>query len=263
MKYIVKTEGKVYDVQNQAYEVVARNKNEAEEIARSMFMEEYPVADTQLYAKAKGTTLQTIIAVIALTAAVLLTFIKWVDGRTVVSLMPNIISSIYAVAIYSAYVLRYKGIRNMFKSWTDVLFCPLLILLFSSFVQALFATTTLKLFIWEVPFDAKLLLFVTMLLSWLGMRIMSVLCIVVLMLFSIGNLYAVSAAMGNLFGTIYVIASFIGIIAYAATEPAFYYGLKSFTNDTLRGTSQFRNDLSYTKDAVKNAASGITSKDGE
>ena len=67
-KYIVKTQGRVFDVQDKAYEVVAHNKNEAEVIAKNMFIEEYPVIDAQINTKASGISFATAIAIITKTA---------------------------------------------------------------------------------------------------------------------------------------------------------------------------------------------------
>ena len=259
-KYIVKTQGRVFDVQDKAYEVVARNKNEAETIAKNMFIEEYPVIDAQINTKASGISFATAIAIVTLIAAILPTFIRWVNGHDVISLRPTMLSCLYAIALYSGYLVRFKGIPNMFHSWTDAVFCPLLVLLFSSFVQALFSTTTLKFFGFTLPFDSKTLLMVSVLLSWLGFRFMSVVCTVVLFLLSIGNLLGLDAAMGSIFGPIYIICSFIGLVSYMSTEPAFHQGVLSFGNNLGRSAGQFKNDFDYAKDVVKDKSSEIADK---
>ena len=256
-KYIVKTQGKVFDIQDKAYEVVARNRNEAEIIAKEMFIEEFPVVDAHLRAKASGITFSTIVAIIALTIAIFPTFIRWVSGHNVISLRPTLTSCIYAVCLYAGYVVRFKGIKNMFHSWTDIVFCLLLILLFSSFVQALFSTTTLKFFIWEMPFDTKTLILLSVALSWLGFKFMSVICTIVLFLFSVGNLIGLDAAMGSIFGPIYIISSFIGLVSYMSTEPAFYQGFLDFGNSVAKSSLAFQNDFNYAKNVVKDKSAEI------
>lgn len=256
-KYIVKTQGKVFDIQDKAYEIVAQNKNEAEAIAKDRFIEEYPVIDQHLHAKASPISLPTYISIIALIIAILPTFIRWANGHDIISLRPSFMSCVYALLLYAGYIVRFKGVVNMFQSWTDLIFCPLLVLLFSSFIQALFTTTTLHFFMWELPIDSKTLLLLSVALSWLGFRFMSVVCAMLLFILSVGNLFGLDAAMGSIFGPIYVIASFIGLASYMSTEPAFYEGFRFFGKDMIRSSLKFQDDFSYAKDTVKQAGSDI------
>lgn len=259
-KYIVKTQGQVCNIQDKAYEVVARNKNEAESIAKGMFIEEYPVIDAQVNTKASGISFATAVAIISLIVAIAPTFIRWANGHNLISLRPTMLSCVYAIALYAGYLVRFKGIPNMFRSWTDIVFCPLLVLLFSSFVQALFSTTALKFLGFTLPFDSKTLLLVSVLLSWLGFRFMSVICTIVIFILSIGNLLGLDAAMGSIFGPIYIIASFIGLVSYMSTEPAFHEGMISFGNNVGRSAGNFRSDFNYAKDVVKETGADIIDK---
>ena len=72
---------------------------------------------------------------VSMIMAILLSFINWKLDHSTVSIKPDLISCIMAFAIYSAYVLRIKGLQRM-TSYIDLVFMVLLILLFSSFIQA-------------------------------------------------------------------------------------------------------------------------------
>ncbi|MBR5048734.1 MAG: hypothetical protein IKX74_03725, partial [Erysipelotrichaceae bacterium] len=249
-KYIVKTQGTVLNFQDKAYEVVARDKNEAEVIAKNMFAEEYAVADEQLKAAASGITFANILSIICMLTAVLISFVRWHDGRNIISLSPTLTSCVYAVLLYSAYLVRFKGIRNMFQSWQDVIFSVLLILLFSSFTQAIMPSVEINFLIVHISISPKTLLLVSIAFSWLGMKLISLLFMFIIALIALGNLVSLDAAMGNLFGPIYVITSFIGLVSYMSTEPALHQGLSRFRNDVAYSSQILKSDLSYAKKAV-------------
>ena len=48
MKYIVKTQGKIYTYKHKAYSIEAESPEEAERIAREKFNKHYEVADNEL-----------------------------------------------------------------------------------------------------------------------------------------------------------------------------------------------------------------------
>lgn len=258
-EYIVKTHGKILNVKNRSYEIVAKDKAEAVNLAKERFNEEYTIIDN-LETQVSSVTFQTYVSLVFLTIAVLLTAIRWVDGHNVVSLRPSISSCLYAIAIYSGYFVRFKGIKYLINSWTDLLFCPLLILLLSSFVQALFSVSSLHFLGLVIPIDAKTLLLLTCFLSWLGLKFISLICAFVLFFIAASNLVGLDAAMGSLFGPIYIICSFIGLVAFASTESAFQEGLFNFGKSIVNATYSFKDDIIDAKSIIVSNGSEMIDK---
>ena len=256
-RYIVKTQGRVLDYQGKAYEIVAQSPSEAVQIANKQFNEDYPVADNMVYSKATNVSLLTIISAVSLIAAIIPTFITWTAGHEAISLMPSLLSCGVGLLFYASYLVRFKGITNALSTPKDILFCILLVLLISSFVQALLAETEVKFMFFKIPVDTRTLLFMLICLSWLGMRSVSVVGAVVLLVLSYSNLVGLSGAMKGFFGPLYIIASFIGIVTYIAIEPAFHDGLLDFGNHTVKAAAKFRDDFQYTANAAKEAGSSI------
>lgn len=257
-KYIVKTQGKVIQTQDHAYAVVAHNKNEAAEKAKEMFMEEYPVIENaEFYVKPLGVSIPLILGILLLLVAVLLSLVRWKNGHEMINIRPSFISVLCSAAIYSAYYVKLKGVSNMFKSVTGPIYGVLIILLISSFIQILFYTPALKFFGFALPIDARTILFIAIILSWAGYKMMSVLCIAILFIVSIGNLISIDGAMGNLYGSAYVLCAFFGLLAYMSCEPAFYQGVMDFRRSLLRSTSSFGNDFRYTAERVRNTSTNV------
>ncbi len=257
-RYIVKTQGRVLDYQGRAYEIVAHNPKEAVQLANEQFNEDYPVVDNTLYSKAKNVSWLTLISAISLIIAILPTFITWTSGHETISLMPSLLSCGIGVLFYASYLVRFKGINNSLSNPREVFFCILLVLLISSFVQALLTETEIKFLFITIPIDTKTLLFILICLSWLGMRIVSAVGTVILLILSYSNLVGLSGAMKGFFGPLYIIASFIGIVTYIATEPAFHEGLIDFGNHAVKVAARFRNDFQYTANTARKAGTNIT-----
>lgn len=96
---------------------------------------------------------------VSMIMAILLSFINWKLDHSTVSIKPDLISCIMAFAIYSAYVLRIKGLQRM-TSYIDLVFMVLLILLFSSFIQCILLNSTFPFIIWDVSIDCRMLLII-------------------------------------------------------------------------------------------------------
>ena len=83
---------------------------------------------------------------VSMIMAILLSFINWKLDHSTVSIKPDLISCIMAFEIYSAYVLRIKGLQRM-TSYIDLVFMVLLILLFSSFIQCILLSILINSFV--------------------------------------------------------------------------------------------------------------------
>jgi len=67
----------------------------------------------------------------------------------------------------------------------------------------------------------------------------------------------IDGAMGNLYGPVYVLCAFFGLLAYMSCEPAFYQGAMDLRNSLLKATSSFGNDLRYTTEQAKTASANV------
>ena len=87
------------------------------------------------------------------------------------------------------------------------------------------------------------------------MKWISVVCTLIIAMLAIGNILALDAAMGSVFGPVYVIGSLIGLLAYASVEPAFYEGFASFRKSMAFHTGSFQRDFNESKEHMKRTIS--------
>ena len=140
MQYLVKTCGDVASRQSKAYVVNAKSKEQAQEVAKANFYEEFDVINNDIYTKPQDRMLNVILAYIFMAVSIGLSFVGWTKGtgHDTISISPNLISCLYAVFIYAAYVVRFKLKQRTVGSIIDILFCVFMVLLLSSFIQGLF-----------------------------------------------------------------------------------------------------------------------------
>lgn len=219
MKYLIYTEGKVINVQGKSYTVNASTEKEAQELAEEQFIDEYGYNGEIYTSKGKKLNKFTGISIVSMIMAILLSFINWKLDHSTVSIKPDLISCIMAFAIYSAYVIRIKGLQRM-NSYVDLVFMVLLILLFSSFIQCILLNSTFTFIIWDVSIDCRMLLIIAAILSWLGMKMLSAGCMAIIIICALVKICILNSAMGNLWGPMYVICAGVGIITYLLIEPA-------------------------------------------
>ena len=243
MRYLIHTEGKVINLQGKSYMVKASGKEEAQEAAKKQFIEEYGYNGEIYTSKARKINWFTGISILAMVVAIGLSFIDWKSGHATISIKPDLISCVIAFAIYSAYVIRIKGLQRM-TEYTDLAFMVLLILLFSSFIQCILLNSTFKLIVWEVPIDCRLLLIAAIFLSWLGMKLLSVGCMLVIVICAFFKILMLNKAMGNLWGPAYVICAAVGIITYLIIEPAVQEMLPYYQNCAQRAMMGWKIDAS-------------------
>ena len=134
-------------------------KKEAQELAKAQFIDEYGYNGEIYISEARKLNKFTGISMVSMIMAILLSFINWKLDHSTVSIKPDLISCIMAFAIYSAYVLRIKGLQRM-TSYIDLVFMVLLILLFSSFIQCILLNSTFSFIIWDVSIDCWMLLII-------------------------------------------------------------------------------------------------------
>jgi len=134
-------------------------------------------------------------------------FVNFEIGRSSkeMTLMPNLLSTLFAVILYSGVVIRNKF--EIFKNPLKIVLC---------IVNVLFLSTITGVFIagdFKLPFvniNGYAILFFAIVMSWLGMKSISGYAWIILLVCSLGHMTRVSASMGFV-GAIYILSSFISL----------------------------------------------------
>lgn len=175
MKYLIHTVGNVVLPQEKSYLVNASTEKKAQELAEEQFMAEYDCNGKIHISKARSVDLAVVTSIAGMIIAILLSFINWKAGHSTISIKPDLISSTIAVIIYSAFIIRVKGLQRM-TGRIDFIFLILSVLLLSSFIQSILSSSEFKIPILGSYIDCRMLFILAMILSWMGMKILSVGC---------------------------------------------------------------------------------------
>lgn len=261
MQYVVQVSGEVLDKQNKAYVVDSKTAEEAQLIATQTFCEDFAIESDAVYVKSHKRTYKAIIAFVFMLIPILLSFIGWKNGHDTISISPDYLSCLYGVLIYAAFVVRFKGIQRTVSSWIDILFCVFTVLLLSTFVKTILVTKTISLLgLADITISTNVVLPVAILLSWLGLKVVSLVCMGGVAIIALFNITALNTAMGTIFGPLYIICSFIGIMMYLSVEPAFVETLLQVRNVAVKGLHRLSGDVSYAKAKAINVKTVISNK---
>ena len=234
-QYVVSTSGKILDSRKKEYLVYARSPEEAELLARRTFADEYCLVNPLVETSAKRRmSWKVICAYLTLAVPVLLSFVDWKIGHDTISIAPTLRSTLLAVILYSAFVMRFKGLRRIFYV-IDLIFLVLVVLLLSSFVSILIIEYEIPLFGFRI--DSYVILIGAAVLAWLGVRLISSFTFLTVFLLAMVNMSRLSQSMGNIWGPVYILFSFIGLCMYLACEPAAretIYAVQHFTRKRVR-----------------------------
>lgn len=236
MKYIVKAQGKVLDYKQTAYEINADSREEAENIARERFGKEYISADQEIRTSASGIRWNMLVAIIALSAAVLIALIGFRSGKNVIR--PDLTSIMYAAGVYVILLFKVKGLKNLlnikdwvtaFTSWESIAMAVLMILWIASFIQLMFSNVPVfKLFSFSM--DMRMIALVLALIAYFGSGILSLICLALFFLLSRMSFATLASMLGTVKGFIYLGSSLIGILAYLSARPFLYELLMKMGN---------------------------------
>lgn len=264
MQYIVHVSGTVSDQQTKTYVVNSKTEEDAQTIAKESFYKEFSSNCEILDIGHRERTKKAIAALLVMIVPILLSFINWKSGHDTISIAPDYISCLYSVGIYLAFVVRFKGVLKTLDSWIDIMFCVSMVLLLSSFVQTILAKesiSVLGLTEWEV--DTKLVVIAAVAFSWLGLKIISVLCMIMIAVAAFCNISILSDAMGSLWGPIYVICAFIGLALYVYVEPAIIESFHQLKFALGKGARHFASDVAIAKKQVNAIKAAMPKKDNK
>ena len=145
MQFLIHTKGNALNVCDKAYVVDAPSESEAKEMAVSSFESEFGVFADSITTQLFKRTNKSIMAYICMLIPILLSLISWKNGHDTYSISPSLVSCIYSVAFYAAFIVRFKGIHRTVGSWIDIVFSVLIILLMSTFIQLILVEKTINL----------------------------------------------------------------------------------------------------------------------
>lgn len=218
--FLVRTTGSVVEEKSKVFVVKAPAKEIAQEHAADIFCEEFDIAGDSVQVRVYGRRAKAIIAIICMSVSIFLSFIPWMNNHDALLIRPDLISCIFSIAFYAVFVIRFKGIQNALASALDIAFIPIVVLLVSSFLQAILVKKTISLFgIVDFSLDTRIILVVALLFSAFGLKLASVVCMGILLIYSLVNVAMLSNAMGPIWGPIYIICAFVGLLAYVSIEP--------------------------------------------
>jgi len=205
-------------------------------------------------------------AIISLSIACLLSFIPWYSGTTIWSMRPSMLSLLVAIGLYSAVIIRVKGLQNSFNSFSQTVLSLLTTLFCASFINLFIGDVTFTLFT-ILGFSAKttisgnFILLLAVLFSWLGVPAVAGLVWIVLFILAITRITSINSAMG-IWGIIYIFSAFLGIIFQLKQQSGDF--LRSMGSEMMSIAAKTHRkifkDIGSFKDSAKNAARSINER---
>ena len=255
MQYLVHTCGEVTQTQSKAYVVDAKSEEEAQRKAQENFSNDYDVVSNRVvYSQMYDRTKNIYIACILMFIAVALSFHKF-DGVPTfwnnlfhtnpgkISIAPNIPSCLCAIGFYASYIIRFKGIDKVVSSWINAVLCVFSVLLIASFFQMILTADKLK-FLGIIPLDfldPMVLIVCGIILSWIGVKLVSVVLFGLVAVMGVSNIIQISDAMKG-WGVVYIMCAFIGILLWLSAEPCMIEAIPKFKNDLAKGYLRAKSD---------------------
>jgi hypothetical protein len=239
-------------VEPNLYYIRAENQNTADEQALKIFRRDYPDA---INVHASKTKVRNSPAIICLAIACVISLIPWNVGGAVFSLAPSMVSTLVAVGLYSAVIIRLKGLQNSFNGVSEIILSLLTILFCSSFINYFCGDVNIQIFWFKIFISGKIILTFAILISWIGMASIAGIVWIALFVLAATRFLLGDAAMG-IWGIVYVLSAFLGIILQLKQQsPDFLNSLsREMVSIYARSHSRIVRDMGYTASAIKEIA---------
>jgi len=253
MQYIVQTGGDTIERKESIYVINAKSEEEAKEIAKEQFLGEYDIHGDGIYIQLQKRKGSSIAAIICMLIPVMLSFLNWsytVKSGFIIkkieevalNLRPDMISVLFSVIIVGAWVVRFKGIKKICDNISEIFLIVTLILLVSSVIKILLQNVEFKIFglkIWDI--DTTTVLELAGILSWCGMKLVSVICLAAVVAAALSNISLVSEVMG-IFGAVYVLFAFVGILLFFYSDPNLMNVFPHYKKSIYNSTNYLKNE---------------------
>lgn len=207
-------------------------------------------------------------AIIAFGITLFMSFFKYFDAHKYIQLFPSVLAIFLSIIIYSAIVIKSKGLDNTFKSKSDTILSLLFILVLAIFIQIFVGDSTVP-----TGFISKLLnkigignnwllIIGAILLSWLGINQIAGFVWIAVVLMGMLELGTCGKYMGNFKGAIFLLSTFVGLVFYLKYEGKII--INSFKNNSLVVYDKVFADVTksqiYANKTVKNVTETIKEK---
>lgn len=172
-------------------------------------------------------------------------------------LMPDMFSTLGAIGIYAGIVIR--GNIETFKSPVKIILLVLNVLFIASFTKVFLSSEHWKLFgFLDLGITSQTIFFITIAISWLGMKTIAGFSWIILFLAAIGTMTEVNTALGAA-GAMYILSPFISIGMQLAGR-FINIGMSNLKDDFFASANIIKGDINHSIDTTKrgvNAAIGM------
>lgn len=190
-----------------------------------------------------------------------LIFRTWYINHTAMSMSPSMLAIIYGIILYSSFIVRFKGVKNIFLSIPDIIACVFIVCILASMIQILLQSNEITfLWVFKISIDANSLIIIALLLSFFGIKIVSCICYIFIGILAISNINLFSQAMGNLWGMVYLLTAYIGIMMYIACDPVLEMIWPTLINAVSGTLNYAKRDFEIGKIELENISDEIKDK---
>lgn len=201
--------------------------------------------------------------IIFLGITVLMSFFRYFekDGFNSLELYPNIVSLVLSIVIYSAFVIRIKGIESVFKNFADTLISVLFILTLGVFITIFTGDGTIPSgvigkFLKKIGFGNSYVLIISaIILSWLGLKQICGFAWLAVIGFGFAELITCGNYLGNFKGSIFILSAFLGCIFYLKYEGRLI--VNSFKKMTVSTVNFIGSDIKESQALAKRGVSKV------
>lgn len=188
-------------------------------------------------------------------------------GFNAIFLYPNSVSLCLSIALYSAFVIRIKGLENTFKNVLDISISILFIFVMGIFIKILAGDTTMP-----AGWFGKLLkelglgnnypvLITAIALSWLGLKQIAGFVWLVLIGLAMSELVTMDRFMGEEKASLFVLSVFLGSVFYLRYEGRSI--INSFGKAITSATSTIGSDIKESQNLAQKGVSAAASSVGQ
>ena len=221
-KFFVETEVEVPDVRRKIINttVLAKTKEDAiESYTQELNRKGFSVLDIRK-------KFSVVPGIVFLGITVIMSFFRYFEknGFNYIELYPDILSLLLSLVIYSAFVIRIKGIDNVFKNISDTVISILFVLVMGIVIK-IFAGNSVRSsgiignLLGKIGLGNSFsLVIAAIVLSWLGLEKICGFIWIAIIVLGIAELVTCGNYMGNFKGSIFLLSLFLGGIFYLKYE---------------------------------------------